>query len=188
MAIGNLSIQWHIENRAKWWHISLIFLRLHQKKIYAFKPINTQTFFIKPVLCDTLTSKILVWHYKVCAKERKLQGPGRIWTNLRTICGIFECTSQRTSNNLPLALFKILRSQECFRENLSCRNETKLKLSKKERRLKKSGEMVKRERKLFMYCNPGPAVQKQDSAIHRINRYLVDKCWGVNQFRHPPDS
>lgn len=170
MAIGNLSIQWHIENRAKWWHISLIFLRLHQKKIYAFKPINTQTFFIKPVLCDTLTSKILVWHYKVCAKERKLQGPGRIWTNLRTICGIFECTSQRTF------------------ENLSCRNETKLKLSKKERRLKKSGEMVKRERKLFMYCNPGPAVQKQDSAIHRINRYLVDKCWGVNQFRHPPDS
>ena len=160
----------------------------HQKKIYAFKPINTQTFFIKPVLCDTLTSKILVWHYKVCAKERKLQGPGRIWTNLRTICGIFECKSQRTSNNLPLALFKILRSQECFRENLSCRNETKLKVSKKERRLKKSGEMVKRERKLFMYCNPDPAVQKQDSAIHRINHYLVDKCWGVNQFRYPLDS
>ena len=107
---------------------------------------------------------------------------------MRTICGIFECKSQRTSKNLPLALFKILRSQECFRENLSCRNETKLKVSKKERRLKKSGEMVKRERKLFMYCNPGPAVQKQDSAIHRINHYLVDKCWGVNQFRYPLDS
>ena len=30
-------------------------------------------------------------------------------------------------------------------------------------------------------------VQKLDSAIHRINHYLVDKCYG-NQLRYPRDS
>ena len=31
-----------------------------------------------------------------------------------------------------------------------------------------------------------PVVQKLDSAIHRINHYPVDKCWG-NQLHYPLD-
>ena len=30
-----------------------------------------------------------------------------------------------------------------------------------------------------------PAVRKLDSAIHRVNHYLVDKYWG-SQLRYPP--
>ena len=43
------------------------------------------------------------------------------------------------------------------------------------------------ERKLFLEHHQAPVVQRMDNAIHRINRYPVDKCWR-KKLRYPLDS
>ena len=42
-------------------------------------------------------------------------------------------------------------------------------------------------RSRFVYSQLAPVVQRVDNAIHRINRYPVDKCW-QNKLHYPPDS